>query len=215
MEPNYNAPQGELASQVQAARENSHEMSRREGRKSKKKRFFILLTILAFAGVGVFLIFKGLNSEEEFSITASPSPSVAGVATTPFPDATSEPDEEVDKSEVEIEVLNGTGISGEAGFLQSKLEALGYDDISAGNASSSDNETTIVNFSTSLDSTLVSEITKLLEDTYSEVETKTSGSLSVDVQITTGLRKGATPKPSASASASATATPTPTPTATP
>ena len=112
------------------------------------------------------------------------------------------------KEKVSIEVLNGTGIAGEAGFLQGKLKTLGYSKIEAGNASNQDNEATSVVFSDKLPDSIVEEITKLLEDTYKTVKTRTSSSGSVDVSITTGMRKGATPKPSI------TATPTPTPKAT-
>ena len=208
MEQNY-FPQGDLATQVAAAQNASKELSRRENGKSKKKKFIILFAVVLLAGIGIYLILKGLGSKEELTIVASPSPTVAGVATTPFPDSgNSEP--APDKSTISIQVLNGTGISGEAGFLQGKLKGLGYTKVDAGNASSTDNETTTVTFSSSLSADVVSEITDLLKENYKRVDTKTSSSLTGDAQIVTGLREGQTSIPSSTPTPSSSSTPTPT-----
>ena len=86
---------------------------------------------------------------------------------------------------------------------------MGFSDIPVGNAAADNHETTTVTFASSLSSALKDEITKKLESTYDDVDTKTSSTQKTDVLIVTGLKKGATPKPTA------TATPTPTKTTTP
>jgi hypothetical protein len=180
-------------------------------KKGKKKIVWVLFGIV-FIAIAVLVGFyiMGNGNEEP---TPTPTPYVSG-----FEDETSAtptPAPEVDKSEVSIEILNGTGIPGEAGFLQTKLKALGYTKIETGNADKQDNEITQVTFSTSLSKTVVDEIMTELESIYEDVNDRTSSTLSVDVQIVTGLRKGATPKASATPKVSATATPSPTATPTP
>ena len=182
-------------------------------------KMWLTLGILALVGVLGYLIYRSTASQEP---EATPAP-VETFA--PIEEATPEASPaSVDKSKVKIEVQNGTGITGEAAYLQTQLKNLGYTNISVGNASSQDQTKTTVTFAKSLSSTIVDEITKKLKDLYKEVETKTSSTSSIDVLVVTGLRKGATAKPSAtttpkstvkptsSASPSSSSTPTPTPT---
>lgn len=206
-----------LQSQVQQAQQVSQQLSERQSGKGKGKKIFFLLVILAIGLLGAFLIFKGVTGED--TTEATPSPTANNFIRTPEPSEeteTTEPSEEVDKAEISIQILNGTGISGEAGFLQGKLNAAGFKDITATNASSTDNESAIVAFASSVPKTIVVEITKLLQGIYSEVTTSTSVGTTNDVVITTGLRSGQTLKPSASPKAStagsSTATPSPSPT---
>ena len=183
-------------------------------RKKSNKKSLILVAIVMLIGAGIFLIVRGLGGGED----VSPSPTPTDNLFTPSP---TETPESVDKSEVEIEVLNGTGIAGEASFLQEKLQELGFEKIDVGNADDQENETTEVTFSSSLSEAMVDEITKELESIYKDVNTTTSRSLTeVDVRITTGLRKSQTPKPTStpketsSPSPSPTESPSPSPTST-
>ncbi len=142
-------------------------------------------------------------NQEVLSATASPTPSSA------------------DKSKVKIQVQNGTGITGEAAYLQTQLSDIGYTNIKVGNATSQDASSTQVTFSSSLDAAVVSEITAKLKSLYQTVTTSTSGTSTFDVVIITGLKKGSTPKPSgtpkptASPTGSATPKASTTPTGTP
>ncbi|KKU09272.1 MAG: hypothetical protein UX13_C0045G0001, partial [Candidatus Woesebacteria bacterium GW2011_GWB1_45_5] len=141
-------------------------------------------------------------------------------APTPSSTATAKP---ADKSKVTIEVQNGTGITGEAAYLQTQLKNLGYTNVTAGNASSQDATATTVTFAKSLASNIVEELTQKLKALYQNVTVKTATTATKDVIVVTGLRKGATVKPSATATAAptstsastATASPTASPTATP
>jgi hypothetical protein len=126
-----------------------------------------------------------------------------------------------------VEVLNGTGVPGEASFLQKELEELGFENIEAGNADEQDQTETIATYSRELSATVADEITARLEELYEKVRTRRATvSGDFDLTITTGPRKktlGATSSPTSSAKASAsptatakaTATPTSSPTATP
>lgn len=182
-------------------------------KKSKGKKPLVLTFVVILGGLGLYLIFKGVTGK-----TAEPSPTPDFTLTVPSTPEPAETPEPVDKEEVTIEVLNGTGIAKEASFLQGKLADLGYKDIEAGNASSQDNTVTKATFSSSLPQEVIDEITEMLEETYDEVDVTTSRSLTdFDIEIITGLRKGQSPKPDATESptSSPTATPTESPTATP
>ena len=181
-------------------------------KKQMNKRIFVVLGILLFAGAAGWLIFRGSKSPSTPSPT--PTPFIEGTSTisTPTPVL-------VDKSEIEIEVFNGTGIVREASFLQGKLRNLGYTEIETGNAKDQDESETVtkVTFSSSVPEEVVDEITEELEEIYKEVDVRTSRSLEVDIQIITGLRKGKTapsPTPTPETSPSPSPTPSPTPTGT-
>lgn len=187
---------------VEEKPQNSPEVGFPLSPKSKEKSSkagLIILVIVALLGIGIFFLTKRAG-EKEISPTETPA-----VTSSPTPTETPEP---VDKSEVGIEVQNGTGIAGEAAYLQGKLRDAGYTDVTVGNAATQDHTATEVTFKTDLDQAVVDEITAILKDSYQNVTTKTSSTQTRDVVIITGLRKGQTARPSA------TATPTATPTAT-
>ena len=181
---------------------------------NKKKRLFLILgfiLILVILG-GIWFVL----SDSQTEIEPTPTPFVESLNSfdqVAEPTATPE-STEVDKGKIVVEILNGTGKSGEAGFLQDKLKALGYTKIEVGNATSQNNISTTVTFSSSLAKEVVDEITKELKGIYQKVETKNSSTVD-GVQIITGLRVGqsaSTSTPSASPSPTVTPTPTPTPT---
>ncbi len=171
--------------------------------KGSKLPFVILGVVILLAIGGIFFLTRGSKEQAE----VSPSPETEGVSTeTPVPTASPT----IDRSKVQIEVDNGTGITGEAAYLQGVLRSLGYTNVKVGNASSQNSTTTTVTFNSSLSSGAVDEITAKLQDIYQDVTTKTSSSISVDVLIVTGLRKGQTAKPSPTATPKPSVSPTPT-----
>lgn len=174
-------------------------------------KFLIIFLGLAILGVIGFLVFKGVGGGEA---TPTETPSVESISgssseTTDLETPTPEP---VDKESVSIKVENGTGIAGEAGFLQDILTDLGYTKIEVGNADSQDNTATQITFSADLAQSVIDEITDKLSSVYETVKTNTSSSqTSSDVIIVTGLRKGATPKPAATNAPASTTSPSPSP----
>ena len=172
-----------------------------------------ILVLIVFIIAG-FFIFKGTGTPEE---SPSPSPIIRGVTTgdetqtpTPTPEA-------VDRTKVAIEIQNGTGIVGEAGYLRDILKGMGYSQFEVGNASSQDHVTTSVTYLKDLSKTVQDEITEKLKETYKEVDVKTSSTGKVDVLIVAGLKKGSTPEASATPTPKAisTASPSSSPTASP
>jgi predicted negative regulator of RcsB-dependent stress response len=182
-----------------------------EPKKGNGGKTLLIIGILVLVGILGFVIYKSASQRSE---TVSEEP-------TPFENLTSPSGEEnpvatptpkpVDRSKVKIQIQNGTGITGEAAYLQTQLKGLGYTDVTVSNAAQQNATTTYVTFSNALSSDVVSEITKKLESLYQNVSTTNSATSSVSVLVVTGLRKGATPKPSATPVVTSTPTPTPTP----
>ncbi len=184
-------------------------------KKSNGAKTFLIIGILVLVGILGFVIYKSATNKEEISTEPTPfdnltTPTEGEVA--PTPSATPKA---IDKSKVKVEVQNGTGITGEAAYLQTQLKNLGYTNIKVGNAGQQDATITTVTFSKSLSSDVVDELTQKLKALYQTVSVKTSSTLDSDVLIVTGLRKGVTPKPSATPTVKPSASPSPTPTATP
>lgn len=178
--------------------------------------FFIILGIILLIGAVIFFISRSANE-------AVPSPSPTSFFSAPSPTPTPEASPEAsptseDKSELSVEILNGTGIPGEASYLQGQLKNLGYENVTAANASTQNETSTTVTFARDVSTAVKDELEAELEKLYTDVNVSTSSTLSgVDIRILTGLRKGASPKASAASSpaASSTATPTASSSATP
>lgn len=184
--------------------------------KSGGAKTLLIVGILILVAILGFVIYK---SATKSSGTASTEPTPfdnlsagdSGVnVATPAPTPSGTP-VAIDKTKIQIQVQNGTGITGEAAYLQTQLKNIGYTNVKVGNASSTDSSSTQVTFSSKLDPSVVTELTQKLNSLYQNVTTTNSGSTTFDVVIVTGLRKGSTPKPSPTASASPSATPTATP----
>lgn len=193
-------------------------------KKNNSAKTLLIAGILILVGILGFVIFKSASSgSDTITIEPTPSDSLTTPITDETPVASSTPSptasaSAVSKSSVAIEIQNGTGIPGEAAYLQTQLSSLGYSKISVGNASSQNETTTTVTFAKALSADVVDEITKKLQSIYTEVSVKTSTTQSQDVLVVTGTRKGATNKPAATKTPSASGTPaatgskTPTPT---
>lgn len=176
----------------------------KESNKNWKWLIVLVLFLIVIGGV-TFFVFK---SSRTTTTEGSPTPDTSSLSNIATPEPTFSPSPTpADKTQVRIQVLNGTGIPGEAGYLASALKDLGYTNVDAGNATTDNATATQVTFSSTLGSDVVAEITSKLNDVYQNVTTNNSTLTNYDIQITTGLRKGQTAKPAD------TATPEPSPTA--
>lgn len=183
-----------------------------KAKSSSSKWVIIFIGLLILGGAGIFFFTK--SSGEAIP---SPTPSFGVVPieektneSTPIPTKSPEP---INRETVSIEVLNGTGISGEAKLLTDKLKTLGYSDITAGNAETSDNTEATVTFSKTLSQSVQDEIKKELDGFYKTVNIKTSSTQKSDIVIVTGLRGNQTAKPASTPTPTASPSATPTPTA--
>lgn len=185
-----------------------------KSKKASSKWALIFIALLILGGAGIFFFTRPTDNQESIPTpTYDVTPSEDTTTNTPTPSP-----EPVVKSEISIEIQNGTGTAGEAAYLQEKLKALGYTDIKTGNASSSDNTETTITFLKTTSQTVQDEIQKELEKIYKTVTVKTATTQKINVLVVTGLRIGqtakpsATPTPVASGSASPSSSPSTTPT---
>ena len=176
-----------------------------------KKVIDIVLILAAIVLIGGGAYFLLSSPPEETEPSPTPRPVATPVGT---PQATEIPND-INREDVKIEVLNGTGVEGEATFLKDRLNALGYTKVDVGNASKQDNTATIITYAKSVDEAVKEEITALCEKEYTSVKEVSGSPGAFDVEIITGLRRGMTPKPEATETPKATSTPKPSPTATP
>lgn len=190
-------------------------------KKSGGAKTLLIIGILVLVGILGYVIYQsasGKNEQESleenipYNNLATSAPEATIV---PSASPVSSPAASIDKEKLKVQVQNGTGITGEAAYLQNIIKELGFTNVSVGNAATQDNDDTQVSFSSSVPSSVVTEITNKLNATYQTVSKTSSTSTTYDIVIVTGLRKGATAKPSASPAASPTASPKPSPTATP
>jgi len=184
------------------------EQGKKKNNKSSRNLVIFLIIVLVLLGGGAWYLF-GTGSDEEISVS-SPTP-VMEEQFTPTP--TEEP--EINKSEIKIQVLNGTGITGAAGDLKDELEEIDYEDIEVGNATTQDNSKTSVSYKTGLSESIKDELTKKLEDLYEEVVVEEKTMDEFEIMIVTGYPKGHKVTATPTEKITATVTPTDEPTSTP
>lgn len=154
-------------------------------------RYFIIIAVISFlvgiismAGVSLFL------QKGTFRLPFI-SPKIAQVTPSPAPTITPEPTKAtvVNLAEYEIEILNGSGITGAASKLKTELTTDGYKVLSVGNADKSDYSETIISAKKEVAQEYLKKLKESLGKTYTlEPDSKTplSGSSEADVVITIG-----------------------------
>ncbi len=164
---------------------------------------FILLIVIIGIGAAQFLSSRNnqlkdtaptaIEYEEPTDVSPSPTPEATEEDnTTPSPtkadDETSDTVDKttgLDRKDLSIVVLNGSGVSGAAGKLSTKLKDLGYNVSSTGNADSSDYESTEINLKSTKKSFL-NLLKKDLGSDYIVGDTSTTYTGSGDAQIIIG-----------------------------
>lgn len=151
------------------------------------------LVLLIFAGSSIL----GRGGKKEEKATPAPLPQVTAPS---LPEITPSPTPQA--ATLSIQILNGSGIAGEAGRAATLLKAVGFQLIETGNASGFDFKETEVAVKASVSDELVAKIEKALAKTYILAKTtRLSSDKAADVIITVGKSKvGATPTPSATSS---------------
>ena len=179
-----------------------------DGGGGKGKRVFIIVFILVLVlglVAGGFYYYKTKVSGGETPKEETPAPSAQE---TPTPTLA---EEEVDLSEYSVSVLNGSGIPGEAGKVETALKAQGFETIETGNAESYDYTVSEVSLKKDTPEAVYEAVKKAMAG-YKIVrqESELAESSDFDVEIIVGTTKsGSTPTPTATPSATKTPTPTP------
>lgn len=125
-----------------------------------------------------------------------PSTKIKNISPTPksLPSSTPTPlvrqENVLTKEAIKMQVLNGSGVTGQASALKEQLLTLGFSNVQIGNTDGPTSNATIVIFSESVPEDFRDEILSLLKKTFSFVDTQLLPSESIyDVSITTGELK--------------------------
>ncbi len=188
---------------------------------NRKLIFLVVVAILLGVGAAGFMFMRG-SSKSTANTDNTPT-------STPFveePMPTEAP--MVNKSDLKVKILNGSGVVGEAGKVQKILEGADFTVDSTGNADAYDHKTTEIQAKSSVSTEITDELTDLLKVDYTPEVTSLADDEDVDIIIVVGARKNAptaaakptsseTPintKPTTSATATPTGATTPSPTPT-
>ena len=134
---------------------------------SEKKSYGWLLIVGAILAViillgGLLFYYKGIqNSNIAPTPTPSPPPVITGE-----PAPTASPEAKLDRMEYGIEVLNGSGKSGQAAAMQKILEEAGFKVDSVGNADDSSYTDSEISAKEGIKKDFLNELTKELSKTY-------------------------------------------------
>ncbi len=123
---------------------------------------FIIAILLL---IGVFLYKQGVNINGKIKINV--------VTLTPTPTFVPEPTKTIDLSKFKIEILNGSGIDGEAGRQKDNLDKEGFVISSVGNADNSDFTNTVVKAKKEVDKDFLSKLKSVLETSFTVGDTET------------------------------------------
>lgn len=155
----------------------------------KNAKWLWLLIFLIIIGALVFAFFRGIGpfaAISPFTKSASPTPSASPfVQSSPF----SEPSpsvEDVDKSEVSIRILNGSGVTGKASAVKDFLEELGWTVATIGNADNSDYASTEVRFkedSRKFEDSIISDLSDKYDASVSSDDLESSDSADIEVVV--------------------------------
>lgn len=160
--------------------------TRTQVRQGTSKLTVVVIIILVAATVAIsgmaYKKFMGTKDVSSESITAAlPTPT-----DTPEPSPSPTP-EVTSKLDVDIQVLNGSGVTGQAGLVAGSLEKLGFPAPDAGNYDGDEVSVTQVLYSVKVDRAIVDEIVEELEKTFDSVEAELDEDLTdYHVQVITG-----------------------------
>jgi hypothetical protein len=162
-----------------------------KGEKKGFKIVLIILLVLSFLAIlaGGFVYYQKNISKRVGMATETPTPQVT--APTQAPTETPSPSAEVKLSDYNIQILNGSGIPGEAGSAKDLLSSLDFNKIDTGNADNYDYTDTEVSLKEDISNQVYNEIKDKLDSTYTVVKSDSSvlSTSSYDVIIIVGTKK--------------------------
>lgn len=157
------------------------------GQKQGKESKLIHLVILILIGAGVIGATVYLLKGGSLGGPAKPAPSTASpVATSPAPSIT--PVVQIDRSKYQVNVLNGTGKTGLAALVMTRLTALGYKSGKTANATSSAIPQTTVRARPDLATAAAQLVKDLAPDYQAVADLNMKPSDTADLEVVLGLK---------------------------
>jgi hypothetical protein len=164
--------------------------------KPKKESSFNVLWILIpgmlLLGLligGIFAYFFGIQKISDSNKPNTTQNQDVTVEPTSSPTATPLALPSANLTKYKIKILNGSGISGEAGKVQTLIEAAGFTVLSTGNATTYDFTKTQITLKTGIDPDYVTALVTALSKNYQLGDPKTTSSQTNDVTVTVGSLK--------------------------
>src|SRR4030042_2552678 len=157
--------------------------------KGDKKGFKIVLLILLLLSffailVGGFLYYQKNISNKEEATESKPTPTVElKTSPTETPATSSGNLSNVKLSDLNVQILNGSGIPGQAGEVKTLISSLNFKKIDTGNADNYDYTDTEVSLKDSLPGSVFDQIKTKLEGTYTVIKSKDAVSKSSSYDI--------------------------------
>lgn len=156
--------------------------------KSLPKQIILLVICLIFL-LGAILFALNQSHLLPFAAKQNNTPIRTAPTTvpklTPTPTSSSSATQKIDN--LTVQILNGSGIPGQATEMKDKLTAGGFKNITTGNSGSTGSSATKVTFSKSVSKSTQSALITILNQIFSTVETNSSSSSSeFDISIVTG-----------------------------
>lgn len=167
-----------LASQALDMEESAFPRAHEMHANRRPKALLLLVLLLVILAVLIFVGTRFLGTGSEDNSGPTPTEEVAEVAPTSSDEPVEETptptpeEEELDRSSLSVQVLNGSGISGAAGELAGILEDLGYTDVTTGNADEFEYEDISISV-TSTKANFLNLLETDLEDSYTIGNTDT------------------------------------------
>lgn len=138
---------------------------------------------------GIFAYVFGIQKISNPIKTDVTSTQNTTVEPTLSPTAKPEASPSANLSKYKIKILNGSGIKGEAGKVQTLIETAGFTVLSAGNATTYDYTKTQITIKTGIDPDFVSTLVATLKKDYQLEDPKTVSSQTNDITVTVGNLK--------------------------
>lgn len=161
-----------------------------------KNIYFLITAIMLLISGSLFFIYK--NHPKPVQITAkvapepsailSPSPELISPSPSPAftPSPAASASAEIAKEDLKIEILNGSGITGQSSKLREKLLKEGYKNIETGNDFGNNNSSTVIIFSSKVPEDIRSSLIKFLKKSFSKISSSIDDTLvKFDIIITT------------------------------
>lgn len=156
---------------------------------SSRKKWIVIIVVALLIGAGAAGFFYMQSSSTQ---SASIAPTSVPIEQEPMP--TEEPT--VNKEELKVKILNGSGVVGEATKVKTLLEGADFVVDSTGNADNYDYSTTEIQVKSTVPSSITNEISELMETDYTVDTAELDESEDVDIVVIIGTRKNApTAKP--------------------
>ncbi len=138
---------------------------------------------------GIFAYFFGIQKISDTQKTDTSKIQNVTVEPEEIPTAKPTASPSANLSKYKIKILNGSGIKGEAGKVQTLVEEAGFTVLSTGNAATYDYTKTQITIKTGIDPDFISTLVATLSKNYQLETTKTVSSQTNDVTVIVGNLK--------------------------